>query len=235
MVTAFLYPGSQSIQPDQPSFPPENSSLSVFRQIYESLNDSTLNAGAFLTGMLGLKSLAAQQLVANDSLLTIIDFSLPSSEERFFVINILRKSILYKSLVAHGKNSGELFANRFSNRIQSHQSALGFYITGSPYGGSQGYSMLLNGVDTGYNDQARLRAIVVHGAQYATRNYIEKYGRLGRSFGCPALPPDKNDKIINLIKDGSVLFSYYPDQVYLESSSVLGRLPKEMPLSALSL
>jgi hypothetical protein len=130
--------------------------------------------------------------------------------------------VIFKTLVAHGRNSGELYADRFSNRPQSHQSALGFYITGSPYQGGQGYSLLMSGVDTGFNENARKRAIVIHGAHYATNQYVEHYGRLGRSFGCPALPPDQNKSVIELIRDGSVIFSYYPDANYVCHSKILG-------------
>jgi hypothetical protein len=224
LVTSLIYPT-----------PPSQKDIaeSSIQQVYESLNDTSLNFEAFQTGMIGYKSLTSQRLVLKDSLITIIDYSLPSSDDRIYVIDLHLKSIVYKTLVAHGRNSGELYANRFSNNAQSYQSALGFYITGSPYKGGQGYSMLLNGVDTGYNDHARVRSIVMHGAGYVTRNYINRYGRLGRSFGCPALPPDKNGAIIDLIKDGSVLFSFYPDQTYLNRSKVLGYIPGE-PMTAAS-
>jgi hypothetical protein len=177
----------------------------------------------------GYKSLCSKGLVNRDSLITIIDYTLPSSEERFFVINLNRNKVIYKTLVAHGRNSGELHATRFSNKAQSHQSALGFYITGAPYEGGQGYSMQLAGVDTGFNDNARVRSIVIHGARYATLQYIKQYGRLGRSFGCPALPPDLNHVIIDCIRDGSVLFSYYPDDDYLQGSVVLGSVTEASP------
>lgn len=191
---------------------------------YDALHEKDLNPDAFRLGMLGYAALRSQAMVKNDSLLTIIDFSRPSSHDRFFVINLIRNSVLFKSLVSHGRNSGDLYAHKFSNRIQSHQSALGFYLTGDPYRGGQGYSLLLNGVDTGYNEQARIRGIVIHPAGYATHDYIEKYGRLGRSFGCPALPPSVSATIINTIKGGSVVFGYFPDQVYLDKSVILHNL-----------
>jgi len=235
LVTSLIYPGSRSGQSNQHSRSPKIPFESSIQQVYESLNDSSLNPEAFQIAMLGYRSLTSQGLVLKDGLLTIIDYSLPSSDDRFYVIDLQLKNIVYKTLVAHGRNSGELYANRFSNNSQSHQSALGFYITGCPYEGGQGYSMLLNGVDTGYNDHARVRSIVMHGAVYATRDFINRYGRLGRSFGCPALPPDKNGAIINLIKDGSVLFSFYPDQTYLNRSKVLGYFPQEPMTTASNL
>jgi hypothetical protein len=193
----------------------------LFLEKYLSLNEPALKPEAFRVGLIGFEALLSRGLITNDSLLTIIDFSLPSSKDRFFVINLLNNHVVFKSLVSHGRNSGDLYANRFSNKMQSHESALGFFITGKSYQGGQGYSLQLQGVDTGYNDRTRLRGIVIHAADYATQEYVTRYGRLGRSFGCPALPPELSRPIINLIKDGSVLFSYYPDKTYLNDSPVL--------------
>jgi hypothetical protein len=195
----------------------------LFLEKYLSLNEPSLKPEAFRIGLIGFETLLSKGLAANDSLLTIIDFSLPSSTDRFFVINLFSNRVVYKSLVSHGRNSGDLYANRFSNKMQSHESALGFFITGKSYLGGQGYSLQLQGVDTGYNDRTRLRGIVIHAADYATQEYVTRYGRLGRSFGCPALPPELSRPIINLIKEGSVLFSYYPDKAYLHHSVVLKR------------
>jgi hypothetical protein len=195
--------------------------LEAVENFYKDLQEKDLNKEAFYIGMLGFRSLCSKGLVLKDSLITIIDYSLPSSQNRFFVIDLHHPKVLYKTLVAHGRNSGELYARSFSNKMQSYQTALGFYLTGSTYHGNQGYSMLLTGVDTGYNDLARRRSIVVHGAPYATKQFLEQYGRLGRSLGCPALPPHLNDAVISLIKEGSVLFSYYPDEVYLNGSPLV--------------
>lgn len=193
----------------------------LLHERYALLGDPELNPDAFNFGILGYHSLRSARLVKNDSLLTIIDFSRPSSANRFFVINLYRNTLVCKSLVSHGQNSGDLYACRFSNRMQSHQSSLGFYITGEPYQGGQGYSLILHGVDTGYNDLSRARSIVIHGADYATRNYVGRYGRLGRSFGCPVLPPDITKPVIDLIKDGTILFCYYPDGSYFRNSAIL--------------
>jgi hypothetical protein len=193
----------------------------LFLEKYLSLNEPELKPEAFHFGLIGFEALLLKGLIANDSLLTIIDFSLPSSKDRFFVINLFNNQVIYKCLVSHGRNSGDLYANRFSNKMQSHESALGFFITGKSYQGGQGYSLQLQGVDTGYNERSRVRGIVIHPADYATQEYVTRYGRLGRSFGCPALPPELSRPIINLIKDGSVLFSYYPDQAYIKHSTIL--------------
>jgi hypothetical protein len=194
---------------------------SLFLEKYLSLNEPALNPEAFRFGLIGFEALQLKGLNINDSLLTIIDFSLPSSQVRLFVINLMQNRVLFKSLVSHGQNSGDLYATRFSNKKQSHESALGFFVTGKTYLGGQGYSLQLLGVDTGYNDHSLTRGIVIHAAKYATREYVTRYGRLGRSFGCPALPPALSRPIINLIKDGSVLFSYYPDKTYIAHSVIL--------------
>jgi len=225
LVSSLIYPGSQSGQ-DNPFLPYPNPMELYVGSIYASLNDSSINPEAFKLGVIGHQSLIRKGIVSKDNLITVIDYTLPSSEKRFYVIDLISKSIVFKTLVAHGRNSGELYASQFSNRPQSHQSALGFYITGSPYYGGQGFSLLMNGVDTGFNENARKRSIVIHGADYVTHKYIERNGRLGRSFGCPALPPDQNESVIDLIKDGSVIFSYYPDDQYFSNSRVLGFLKK---------
>lgn len=209
----------------KPGFTPghsnETPSSNDLFSVYQSLNDTSLNVQAFATAMMGFKILQEQGSLQKKDIITIIDYSKPSVEKRFYVIDLKSESILYKTLVAHGKNSGDLFANRFSNKTQSHQTALGFYVTGKTYIGSQGYSLQMHGVDTGYNENAAKRAIVIHGARYATVQYIKLYGRLGRSFGCPALPPEITTPIIDLIKEGSLIFSYYPDKDYFAASRIL--------------
>ena len=231
LVTPLIHPGQWPRKTGRETSSDQDAFGNAIEQVYQSLHEPGLSAEAFRHAMQGYRSLCSKGLVIKDSVITIIDYSLPSYEDRFFVINLKQNKIMHKTLVAHGRNSGELYASRFSNKSQSHQSALGFYITGAPYEGGQGYSMWLTGVDTGYNDHARIRSIVIHGAGYATPQYIKQYGRLGRSFGCPALPPRVNAEIINCIKDGSVLFSYYPDALYLNNSPVLGSLQREEPVA----
>lgn len=132
-----------------------------------------------------------------------------------------RRRLLFSSVVAHGKNSGENYATSFSNEYGSYKSSLGFYLTGSTYQGSNGYSLLLDGLEKGINDRARERAIVVHGAAYADPSVASRGGRLGRSFGCPALPQKLSRPIIDAIKDGSVMYIYAPTPEYLAQSTVL--------------
>ena len=130
--------------------------------------------------------------------------------------------MLFESVVAHGRNSGSLYATDFSNRSNSHQSSLGFYLTGETYRGSNGYSLRLDGLEKGFNDNARARAIVIHGAKYANPSICRGGQRLGRSFGCPALPEQLNRPIIDAIKGGTVLFIYAEDPNYLSQSQLVG-------------
>lgn len=140
--------------------------------------------------------------------LTLIDFTKPSTEKRLWVIDMAARCVLFNTHVAHGQGSGDNYATRFSNRSGSHASSLGLYLTGDTYQGGNGYSLLLNGLDPGVNDNARARSIVVHGADYADPSVIASAGRLGRSWGCPALPRALTKPIIDVIKEGSVLYIY---------------------------
>jgi hypothetical protein len=142
--------------------------------------------------------------------LTLIDFSISSCYNRLWVINMDTYEVEMISLVAHGNKSGTEYATSFSNKLNSLQSSLGVYLTGEEYQGKNGYSMRLDGLSIGYNDMARERGIVVHGADYVSTEYIETSGRLGRSQGCPAVPAFVNEQFINLIKDRSVMFIYHP-------------------------
>ncbi len=156
--------------------------------------------------------------------ITIIDFSLPSTEKRLWIIDPTNQLILLNTVVSHGRNSGNLMASKFSNKPESYQSSLGFYKTAETYQGKHGYSLRLDGLEQGFNDQARNRAIVIHGADYAREEFAKNTGRLGRSLGCPALPTEISSKAIDFIKDGSLLFIYGQDENYLKSSSLIRSL-----------
>lgn len=139
---------------------------------------------------------------------TVIDFTKPSTEKRFCVIDLKQKAVLFESYVAHGRNSGENYAVSFSNVPGSNKSSLGIYRTGTTYYGKNGYSLLLEGLEKGINDKARERAIVMHGAKYADPAVIGRQGRLGRSLGCPALPLEISEEVINAVKEGTLLYIY---------------------------
>lgn len=191
--------------------------------IYNQLNLNNFNAppkDIFAKALKGYYKMQEEGIIKNEKL-TIVDFSVSSAKERLWVIDMATNEIVLQSLVAHGKKTGEEFATKFSNRIDSHQSSLGFYITGETYNGNNGFSMRLDGLEKGINDNARTRAIVVHGADYASPRLIQSQGKIGRSYGCPAVPESVNAKLINLIKDESCLFIYYPSQDYMSRSSFL--------------
>lgn len=155
------------------------------------------------------------------NILTLVDFTKPSTVERLYVIDMEHACVVHKSHVAHGKNSGDKYATSFSNRNGSHKSSLGFYLTGQTYDGDNGYSLRLQGLEKGINDCAMERSIVVHAADYANPSTISSSGRLGRSFGCPALPESLNDEIINTIKDGTVFYIYADYPEYVQKSTFL--------------
>ena len=157
----------------------------------------------------------------NDRLLTVIDYSKPSTEQRLWVLDLQSERVLYQELVAHGRGSGENIATKFSNEDGSHQTSLGLFRTADTYVGSNGYSLRLDGLEPGVNDNARDRAIVIHGAPYVNESTSKAVGRLGRSWGCPALRPAVARSVIDTIKEGSLVFSYYPDKQWLKTSQYL--------------
>ena len=154
-------------------------------------------------------------------ILALIDFSRPSTEKRLWVFDMKQRKVLFNSVVSHGKNSGVNYATSFSNEYGSYKSSLGFYLTGSTYQGKNGYSLILDGLEEGINDRARERAIVMHGAAYADPAVADKSGRLGRSFGCPAIPQKLSRPIIDALMGGSVMYIYAETPDYLARSSVL--------------
>ena len=165
---------------------------------------------------------AAQEGLVKNPYLTVIDYSKASNQKRMWVIDMAHHSVPFNTYVAHGKNSGLTTASRFSNQNGSHETSLGVFLTQQSYmGGHVGYALGLHGLEKGFNDNAGRRAVVVHGASYVNENFIKHNGRAGRSWGCPSIPTTLAKPLINAIKNGSVLFAYYPDYSWLSHSKFL--------------
>lgn len=185
------------------------------KALYDKLDlNNKLDFYVFNTAMEGYNKIQDRK----KDLLTIIDFSKPSTEQRFFIIDLDKEKVLVSSVVSHGKNSGSVLATSFSNKVNSHKSSLGFFLTENTYMGRNGYSLVLDGLEKNINDNAKKRHIVIHGASYANPNFAKAQGRLGRSYGCPALPRNISKHAIDLIKGGSVIYSYANSSKYFETS-----------------
>lgn len=154
--------------------------------------------------------------------LTVIDYSRPSTEKRLWVYDLTTRELLYEELVAHGQGSGANIPSKFSNEADSHQTSLGLFVTDTTYVGKNGYSLRLEGLDRGINDRARERAIVMHGAAYVSESFVRANGRLGRSWGCPAVSDAVARELIDRVKGGGLVFAYYPDAGWLKTSKYLG-------------
>ncbi|MEQ8625688.1 MAG: murein L,D-transpeptidase catalytic domain family protein [Vicingaceae bacterium] len=191
--------------------------------IYESLvgakkPDFELFEKAYL-GYIDLK--LSGFLSLDKEILSIVDFRVASNKERLWVIDLKSKTILHHTLVAHGEGSGKEYALDFSNEINSHKSSLGFYITEDTYVGKNGLSLRLRGIERGFNTNALERYVVIHGADYATKSYLKENGMLGNSKGCPAVPMGEHLNIIEITKEGTCLFIYFPDDAYLRQSNFI--------------
>ena len=205
----------------------ETSSLSIevdnfaafAENLYETLADSDLEYAPFEKALKGYLKLQKEGKIEDNSYLTVIDMSISANRNRFFLIDVENKKIIHKSIVAHGRNSGGEFAKYFSNKIGSFKSSIGFYRTAETYSGKHGLSLRLDGLEYS-NSNARKRAIVIHAADYVSNAFIQNNGRLGRSLGCPSLPQKDYDHIVHTIKNGSLLFIYYPEDQYLKYSTL---------------
>lgn len=164
---------------------------------------------------------AQEEGLDNQHILTIIDYTKPSTARRLWVLDLNNDSVLLNTYVAHGQNSGYNYANSFSDRPGSLESSLGVFLTESTYQGKHGYSLRLKGLEKGFNDRAEARDIVVHRADYATAQFAQQHGRLGRSWGCFAVSPVVADSLIHTIKNGTLIFAYYPDPTWLSKSHFL--------------
>jgi hypothetical protein len=181
----------------------------------------TLDREVLRLALAAHRSVVSRGLAEHPELLTVIDYSRPSTEDRLWVFDLPQGKLLFQELVAHGKNTGDKMARSFSNRNGSLQTSLGVFLTADTYHGGNGYSLRLRGLDRGYNDQALARAIVMHGAPYVSRQFAAQHGRIGRSWGCPAVRPEVARQMIDTLAGGSVVFSYFPDREWLGGSPFL--------------
>lgn len=198
--------------------------------VYDSLGlkEQGLSERAFYCAWFGF-----QKMKLDNPILAICDFTQSSRNKRLYVIDLLQKKVLYNTYVAHGRNSGNEFAEHFSNVNSSYQSSLGFYKTLGTYQGKHGLSLRLEGLEKGINDRALERAIVMHGADYVSEDFIKNTGRLGRSLGCPAVSVSDSKKLINMLYNGAGLFIYSGDQHYLKSSAMLAGMEAVADVQAL--
>ncbi len=216
LIAIIFYFTLQSFMPGNPVSKNEREIATV--NLSEKLN---INSKAFILAIKGYEKLKQLGKLANQRYLTIADMSQASSDPRLYIIDMEKQELLMQTFVAHGRNSGLLFAKQFSNLVGSFQSSLGFYITGKPYQGKHGKSLILKGVESGINDNAEERAIVLHGADYANKGFVNQQGYLGRSLGCPAVPNHQVEAIIKAIQGASCLFVYAPNSNYLRDSKMI--------------
>lgn len=186
-----------------------------------SLKSDGLNPTVLKLAVTAYNNAVKQGIAVNKEIVTVIDYSLPSNEKRLWVLDLENEKVLFHTFVAHGKYSGENTPDSFSDRPGSLQSSIGVFLTKGTYFGHEGYSLVLQGLEKGYNLHAESRRIVVHGAPYVSKELVDEYGRIGRSWGCPAVERELAVPIINTIKEGSLVVAYYPDKKWLHESRYL--------------
>jgi hypothetical protein len=206
-----------------PSFITDNSVIEDVSALYSVLNleQKGLSKQAFEYACKGYQRLWKKRVIAKDAYLVICDFSQSSNNKRLYLIDMINNEVVLNTYVAHGRKSGGEYATRFSNKLQSLQSSLGFYVTEKTYYGEHGLSLRMKGLEPGYNDKAYRRRVVVHGADYIGNSWLQRNNYMGRSYGCPAIPKNESNFLINTIKNGSCLFIYHPSKNYLKGSKLL--------------
>ncbi|MCX2838209.1 murein L,D-transpeptidase catalytic domain family protein [Salinimicrobium sp. MT39] len=194
--------------------------INLLYEEFAAVNAQMPSKVSFTYAITGYNKLENEEKIEN-RLLSIVDFSLPSTEKRLWILDMETNEIIYHTYVSHGKNTGGNMATKFSNTPNSLQSSLGFYVTAETYYGKNGLSLFIDGMEEEFNSNARDRYVVIHGADYAQESSIKRLGRLGRSYGCPAVPTEVSKEIINKIKGGSALFIYHTNKDYISNSTYL--------------
>jgi hypothetical protein len=210
---------SQSLPPDPAVTAFEQHAASLYETL--GLQKRGLEFACFRYALIGYFNLKGEGAIKKEGIISIIDFRKSCNERRFYTIDLAKRKLIYHTFVAHGKGSGNLYARRFSNKTGSFQSSIGFFVTGKTYDGEYGYSLYLFGMEEGFNDRARARRIVVHGAYYVGSDALARDGKIGQTMGCPALPAGPHVAIINAIRGGTCLFQFYDDEKYLAQSIYL--------------
>jgi len=210
-----------AVSPANNTAPPSTDNIAQVLYTTINLQQYGLSEEAFDYAWKGYEKLLAKGMISRSNYLTICDFSQSSKQKRLYIIDVVNQQLVTNTYVAHGKNSGAEYATRFSNKPESLQSSLGFYITDRTYTGEHGLSLRINGVDPGYNDNAMERTIVIHGAAYVDPARAKAGVFMGRSWGCPAVPQKESAEIITTIKNGTCLFIYHPGKAYLLGSKIL--------------
>ena len=223
LILALIWVVGASVK--NPSDSPMNAKqvfLNFTESFYDCVKEEKISYNALQYGLKGYHYLRKSTKLKKKRYLTIVDFSLPSNKERLFVIDIELNKVVPRSLVSHGMETGRLEATAFSNEHNSHKSSLGFYITGRVYKGKHDESIKLYGLERNFNDNAYNRGVVIHRADYATKSFLNSNDNvLGRSLGCPAVPIDDYENLMNIIRDGSCFFIYSPNKEYLRRSKIV--------------
>jgi len=214
--------GSPAHETAAPARAVETPVVAESRAAWDHASLGTIDPHVFELALGAARCAVRSGAIDEPSTLTVIDYSKPSSEKRLWVFDLNSHELLFEELVAHGQGSGDNLANVFSNEPNTHASSLGLFLTEDTYMGKNGYSLRLSGLDEGFNHRARERAIVMHGAPYVSEEFVKQNGRLGRSWGCPALGEGVAREVIDRVRGNGILFSYYPNQDWLESSRYLG-------------
>jgi hypothetical protein len=231
-IPAATLPSAPAVTTSPAAVPPEIGAVpAAFAKGAEGLSPKVL-----AMALDAVASARAQGIPGRDGLLTVIDYSLPSTERRLWVLDLAHGDVLFHEPVAHGSGSGDNYATRFSNVEDSRQTSLGLFLTGGTYEGGNGYSLKLRGLDPGVNDNAEARHIVMHGAWYVSPEHASSHGRLGRSWGCPALSETAAPRVIDTIKGGTFVFSYSGDSSFQQyESAALRRSPASAPTAGVAL
>ena len=208
------------VKPVVEAEPTAEEKINLLYEEFAAENANMPSQVSFKYAITGYNKLEADKKIENN-LLTIVDFSLPSTEKRMWILDMDKNEVIYHTFVSHGKNTGGNMATNFSNTPNSLQSSLGFYVTAETYYGKNGLSLFIDGMEKEFNSKARERYVVIHGADYAKEESIKRLGRLGRSYGCPAVPTEVSKEIINTIKGGSALFIYHNSDNYIANSTYL--------------